>query len=945
MSIADKLTTIAKNQEKVYKSGLLTGASGGVANGEIISLTDVAPGAYDIDVKLSSKNLFNNDTSLLKAVTYTGSGGTQSTRIAYEPLELPTGTYTFTLTDLDTSLEKYIYGMICDKDTKFIRSCNLLQNTTKYTPLTITVNEGERVLIYNAHADLNMANRAKEFNAVQIQLEKGTKATAYTPYVEDVSKATLKAQGNNLLPLKFIYELPYEKNGITFADNGDGGIRVSGTASADAALSYSNVTLMPNVTYRLVHIGGATNLNTNISYFDESGVKRLYSTKSGAFTWLSDYEYRFTQLFVNKGTTLDTVVYPMLVLSTADRTKFEPYIEPTSYKPNADGTVEDIEMIYPNMTLMSSIQGILMDCEYRMDAKESYVKGGLSQCPKKTISGEELYLTDISPIEHNLGVKVSSKNLLNNILKSGSTNGITYTVNEDKSVVVNGTATSACYIKIGEIEFDVGTYIMSGCPSGGNNSTYNIYTSMNNNYYYDVGSGKAFTVSEKTNLRSIYIFVGKNVVINNLIFKPMLEKGTKATAYTPFVEDVSTTTLKAQGKNLIPYPYAYTTKTVNGITFTDNGDGSITANGTATADVYHNVMGVNIPVSLPVGVYTLSGSPAGGGWSSYLIYIANMTTRVNLGSDIGNGCAINIDLTNDGNNSVMIFIKSGITVDNLVFKPMIAVGTNTEYEPYKEPANYKPMADGAVEGVVNKYCNFSTNTEGVLIEVEYHQSSVEAGKQLEHDKFWDVFQINGTRKTFQSTFTGANFSFDNFYPKYDIICEGNCASMFYNWRTARTDPPYGSLKQRLEECGVKLDTSGATVLTSAFAYSTFTELPTIDLTGLTGAPTALFAYNYEKFETIEKIIVNENTPLATNMFASCNGLKNVTFEGVIGGSLDLQWTKVLSKESIESIIGCLSGTVTGKTLTLSQTAVNTAFTTDEWNTLIADKTNWTISLV
>ena len=29
------------------------------------------------------------------------------------------------------------------------------------------------------------------------------------------------------------------------------------------------------------------------------------------------------------------------------------------------------------------------------------------------------------------------------------------------------------------------------------------------------------------------------------------------------------------GKNLLPYPYCETTKTSNGVTFTDNGDGSI----------------------------------------------------------------------------------------------------------------------------------------------------------------------------------------------------------------------------------------------------------------------------------------------------------------------------------------------------------------------------------
>lgn len=37
-----------------------------------------------------------------------------------------------------------------------------------------------------------------------------------------------------------------------------------------------------------------------------------------------------------------------------------------------------------------------------------------------------------------------------------------------------------------------------------------------------------------------------------------------------------------QGRNLLPYPYEHTTKTMNGITFTDNGDGTITVDGTAT---------------------------------------------------------------------------------------------------------------------------------------------------------------------------------------------------------------------------------------------------------------------------------------------------------------------------------------------------------------------------
>lgn len=42
-------------------------------------------------------------------------------------------------------------------------------------------------------------------------------------------------------------------------------------------------------------------------------------------------------------------------------------------------------------------------------------------------------------------------------------------------------------------------------------------------------------------------------------------------------------------KNLLRYPYVHTSKTENGITFTDNGDGSITISGTASADAIFQI--------------------------------------------------------------------------------------------------------------------------------------------------------------------------------------------------------------------------------------------------------------------------------------------------------------------------------------------------------------------
>ena len=71
--------------------------------------------------------------------------------------------------------------------------------------------------------------------------------------------------------------------------------------------------------------------------------------------------------------------------------------------------------------------------------------------------------------------------------------------------------------------------------------------------------------------------------------------------------------MNVSGKNLLSYPYYETTKTLNGVTFTDNGDGSITVNGTATANVYFSLNGNE---ALSKGKYVLGKSS-----DNVLIYI------------------------------------------------------------------------------------------------------------------------------------------------------------------------------------------------------------------------------------------------------------------------------------------------------------------------------------
>ena len=152
-------------------------------------------------------------------------------------------------------------------------------------------------------------------------------------------------------------------------------------------------------------------------------------------------------------------------------------------------------------------------------------------------------------------------------------------------------------------------------------------------------------------------------------------------------------------KNLIRYPYVQTTKTVNGITFTDNGDGTITANGTATADAVFEIPAFTVEAKVQ---YFISGCPAGGSLSTYYFQMRGFTQDVGRGAKIRSSYGFT--------NTFEIVIRKGTAADSLVFKPQLEEGTAaTEYEAgtgigdsnsgsYKIPV--KITGDGAEEKTV-----------------------------------------------------------------------------------------------------------------------------------------------------------------------------------------------------------------------------------------------------
>lgn len=399
------------------------------------------------------------------------------------------------------------------------------------------------------------------------------------------------------------------------------------------------------------------------------------------------------------------------------------------------------------------------------------------------------------------------------------------------------------------------------------------------------------------------------------------------------------------GKNLIPYPFKDFTPYSNGITATDLGDGGVLLNGTATATTYIHLHKTNI------GNRYITGKDGRNG-----IFFANKYNE-------------NIWVEHHNTNHLTyVVINKGAVCDNIVFYPQIEVGAKeTEFEkgiPYEV---FTPSADGIVEGMTSAspYINLFCNTADVTLDVAYNKSygmykceqtheaikeeGIAEGKQAEYDSFWDAFQDYGKKTTYAYAFYHTNWNDANFKPKYDIVPE-NAPSMFF-W--AQITDLVGILKRQ----GVKLDFSKCTNMMNAFYYLTkVTELGVIDMSSATDIRSTFIGCRL--LQKIEKIVMSETTGLqhATSTFNDCSALEEVYFEGVIACSIDLRWSTKLSKESIVSLINILSTTTTDKTLSLSKTAVNTAFGIDvddettypkgsEYYTLRHSKDNWTFSYV
>ena len=283
-------------------------------------------------------------------------------------------------------------------------------------------------------------------------------------------------------------------------------------------------------------------------------------------------------------------------------------------------------------------------------------------------------------------VAVTGKNLIPPKAASETINGVTCTVNADGSLTLNGTATGNCFFHCPDMEIVSGIYTLSSgvkLPAGItlilrkkdiNKQIMYVYAGSSSKTKPTGYSGKAF----------VYVAVSSGTTVTNLTLYPQLEVGREATAYEPYHGETITSDevelygdAHAVGKNLIPTidePLS-----ANGITCMVNVDGSITLDGTATANTY-----INFPhMMIEAGTYTLSsGSAIPTGIGLSLREANDQSTnllRISNGQSAATGT-----IAYNGDAYVYISINSGTTASNLTIYPQLEAGSKaTAYEPYQ----------------------------------------------------------------------------------------------------------------------------------------------------------------------------------------------------------------------------------------------------------------------
>lgn len=395
--------------------GVLANALKGEAkSASAVRIDDISPISHPVNIKLSSKNVlpypYQDKDKTVNGITFTDNGdgsihisGT-ATGTAIYYLTKPTFNAmpgdTFTL-NMGTTCASNFYIALNYKNT----------SDTQKTAIGLKSGTSKTEIIpadFASFSDLFIAvlNGRSVDVTVYPQLEKGTTATAYTPYVADVTSANLTACGKNLFDLGHMaenytgYNATYTDNSVTVTGTEDSSYQTVYTmqafhANGDITITLKRISDANGKLSRLLIIPLDCNGNyledtypiKNVNYVGGGSNKGTYYASAGYHGYYWDLPYDDSYLItanipkevasfriafiLNKATYTFSDI--QVELGRTDMPEYEPYVC-TEYNVEADGTVEGVENKYTDMTLSTSVPGVRIECEYNKDINKAYAE-------------------------------------------------------------------------------------------------------------------------------------------------------------------------------------------------------------------------------------------------------------------------------------------------------------------------------------------------------------------------------------------------------------------------------------------------------------------------------------------------------------------------------------------------------------------------------------------
>lgn len=374
-TVSEKLLQVAQNNPKVYHSGQLNIVKNaeclkGSKSGSSILIDDISPVTHEMGVKVRGKNLipypFTYESTTIYGITFTDNkngtitlNGQLSDNTAPATYVLFNGTGTnklglkpntdYYLSCSDSNLVISLRTVKTDGTNNFYSYGNI-RFSSEETP--------DRLFLQVKKND----TRTFGNTVISIQLELGPIATPYAPYISDLTTITVTRCGKNL----FDKSIPISS--YIRLDNSYKYLKYYVGTGTNVTVSIAEKPTVPNDNgFMYVYPNTTPKADANAKWLSHQTVDVLCSQQQ---TVVSTDGY--ICLVVSVARALDYYGNSIQLELGSKATAYEPYITPTEYIPTVDGVVSGITSLYPNTTLATATDGVLIDCEYYKDIDKTF---------------------------------------------------------------------------------------------------------------------------------------------------------------------------------------------------------------------------------------------------------------------------------------------------------------------------------------------------------------------------------------------------------------------------------------------------------------------------------------------------------------------------------------------------------------------------------------------